>query len=89
MAYAVFIIASAALFHILLGYPVLLALSKGRRLPAVAKDPNYTPQVSAIVAVYNGAAQMRAKLDTLFALDYPARLLQIIADEATRRVSTN
>jgi biofilm PGA synthesis N-glycosyltransferase PgaC len=79
MSYALFLIASAAFLYIIAGYPILLRLSSGRRrLPAVLKDMNYEPAVSVIVAVYNGATQLRAKLETLLALDYPARLLEII-----------
>src|SRR5947209_878364 len=78
MAYVIWTIAISGLVYILLGYPVLLSVSKGRNRPPVAKDPGYEPSVSVIVAVYNGAAQVRAKLDVLLALDYPAHLLEII-----------
>ena len=79
MSYALFLLASLAFFYIVAGYPILLKLSSGRRrLPSVAKDLNYEPAVSVIVAVYNGESQLRAKLDVLFSLDYPARLLEII-----------
>ena len=79
MTYALFLTAAAAFLYIIAGYPILLRLSSGRRrLPAVAKDPDYEPSVSVIVAVHNGATQLRAKLDVLLALDYPARLLEII-----------
>ncbi|MDQ1472805.1 MAG: hypothetical protein QOJ99_4285 [Bryobacterales bacterium] len=78
MAYVIWAIATAGLLYILLGYPILLSLNKGRRLPPVAKDPVFEPSVTVIVAVYNGAAQLRAKLKVLFALAYPAHLLEII-----------
>jgi cellulose synthase/poly-beta-1,6-N-acetylglucosamine synthase-like glycosyltransferase len=78
MAYVIWLLASASLFYIILGYPLLLRLNSGRRLPPVAKDPNYEPTVSVIIAVYNGASQLRSKLEVLRALDYPAALLEII-----------
>jgi cellulose synthase/poly-beta-1,6-N-acetylglucosamine synthase-like glycosyltransferase len=78
MAYVIWAIASASLAYILVGYPILLSLSKRRRRPPVAKDFRFEPSVSVIVAVYNGASQVRAKLEVLLALDYPQHLMEII-----------
>jgi cellulose synthase/poly-beta-1,6-N-acetylglucosamine synthase-like glycosyltransferase len=70
---------SAALtFHVVAGYPLLLAARRGRRRPPVAKDPAFTSTVSAILAVHNGESMIRAKLQTLMALDYPRELLNVI-----------
>lgn len=78
MMYAVWFAFTAAFLYIIAGYPVLLALGKDRRLPPVRKDLNFEPSVSVIIAVFNGATQLRAKLEGLLAMDYPARLLEII-----------
>ena len=76
---SVLLIASAAIaFYIVVGYPVLLAIGFKRGAPPVAKDPSHQATVSVIVAVHNGATFIRAKLDSLLALDYPKELLQII-----------
>jgi poly-beta-1,6-N-acetyl-D-glucosamine synthase len=78
MSYGLWLLACVAAFYIVLGYPVLLAMGKGRRRPPVAKNLNFEPRVSVLMAVYNGAAQLSRKLDVLSKLDYPAHLLEII-----------
>jgi cellulose synthase/poly-beta-1,6-N-acetylglucosamine synthase-like glycosyltransferase len=65
-------------FYILVGYPLLLAMLPARGKPPIKKDLNYQPSVSLILSIFNGAAYVRAKLETIFALDYPRDLLQII-----------
>ena len=75
----VMLIAGAAIaLYILIGYPILLAVVRFKPGPAVRKDLGYSPTVTAIVAVYNGAAQIGAKLETMLALDYPKERLEII-----------
>jgi cellulose synthase/poly-beta-1,6-N-acetylglucosamine synthase-like glycosyltransferase len=69
---------AAIALYILIGYPILLRVVRFKPGPPVRKDLHYSPAVTAIVAVYNGAAQIRAKLETLLALDYPKELLEII-----------
>src|SRR5258708_40125637 len=64
--------------YILVGYPFLLALLPLKKGPAVGKDLRYEATVTLIMSVYNGAAHIRAKLETIFALDYPKHLLEII-----------
>jgi cellulose synthase/poly-beta-1,6-N-acetylglucosamine synthase-like glycosyltransferase len=71
-------LSAAAIVYILLGYPILLHLMRGRRAPTVRKDLSFEPRVSVILAVYNGASHLRAKLETLFALEYPREKLEII-----------
>ena len=71
--------ASAALaVYILLGYPLLLALAPGPASPPIRKDLAFTPSVSIILAVHNGAPFLRAKLDSILALDYPAERREIL-----------
>jgi biofilm PGA synthesis N-glycosyltransferase PgaC len=75
----VFLIAGAATaLYILFGYPLLLAVVPFKQAPAVRKDLNFAPAVTVVMAVYNGAAQIRAKLESILALDYPKAQLQII-----------
>ncbi|HVP49949.1 MAG TPA: glycosyltransferase family 2 protein [Candidatus Bathyarchaeia archaeon] len=73
--------------YVLVGYPLLL---RGWRNfgPSVRKDPNFTPTVTAVLAVYNGEAFVGRKIENLLSLDYPADLLNIIivsdgSDDAT------
>jgi len=71
-------VGSTAVLYILIGYPLVLKMLPARGKPPVRKDLNYQPTVSVIVAIYNGAAYVRAKMETIFALDYPPERLQII-----------
>jgi biofilm PGA synthesis N-glycosyltransferase PgaC len=78
MAYLALIVSAALIFHIVAGYPLLLSRNKGAVRPPVAKDPAFETTVSAIVAVHNGEAMIRRKLEVLLALDYPRELVNII-----------
>ena len=87
VALVLFTLCAAGLFYVLLGYPLLLAL-----LARVYTRPIrrvFEPRsVTVLVAVHNGAAWIRAKLESILALDYPRDLLQIIvisdgSDDAT------
>lgn len=78
LAWLLLVVSSAAVFYFLAGYPLLLALrSRGRENP-VAKDLRFTPSVSVVMAVYNGADFLEGKLESIFALDYPRELIEII-----------
>jgi cellulose synthase/poly-beta-1,6-N-acetylglucosamine synthase-like glycosyltransferase len=70
-------VASAVVFYFLIGYPILLAISR-RAAPAVRKDPAFRPTLSVLVAVHNGEEFLRRKLESLLALDYPAHLREIL-----------
>lgn len=77
-AYLVALAALASAVYMIGGYALLLSLTRSRKAPLVRKDLAFQPSVSVIVAVYNGASQVRAKLETLFSLDYPRDLVEII-----------
>ena len=77
IVYVVLILALATVAYVLIGYPLLLAAPRKTRRP-VAKDLGYSTTVSVILAVYNGAEFIKAKLESILALDYPANLVQII-----------
>jgi len=74
----VLVLSAASIFHVVAGYPLLLARRRGRCRPPVAKDLSFTTPVSIIVAVHNGESMIRRKLETLLALDYPRTLMTII-----------
>jgi cellulose synthase/poly-beta-1,6-N-acetylglucosamine synthase-like glycosyltransferase len=78
IAYVALILSAALVFHIIAGYPLLLALRWGNVRPPIAKDPAFRTTVSVILAVHNGEALIRRKLEGLLALDYPHELLSII-----------
>lgn len=67
-----------AVFYIVTGYPLLLALRQHRPARPVLKDPGFRTSVSVVIAVHNGASMIRRKMETLFALDYPRDLTEII-----------
>jgi poly-beta-1,6-N-acetyl-D-glucosamine synthase len=71
-------LAMAVVSYCLIGYPLLLALYRGDRKPPVKKDPAFRATVTVVIAVYNGAAFLRAKLESILHLDYPRQLVQII-----------
>jgi poly-beta-1,6-N-acetyl-D-glucosamine synthase len=78
IAYGLLGVSAALAFYIVVGYPLLILRGGWRKAPSVRKDLNFKPTVSVIMAVHNGAALVRAKLETLTAFDYPADRVQII-----------
>jgi cellulose synthase/poly-beta-1,6-N-acetylglucosamine synthase-like glycosyltransferase len=77
VAAAILAVASAVVFYLLIGYPILLAISR-RASPPIRKDMSFRPTVTILVAVYNGEEYLRKKLESLLALDYPAALREIL-----------
>ena len=79
----VFCLAALLVAYAYVGYPAVLgALGalRRRRPPSGGVEP----RVSVIVAVHDGAARLRAKLDNTLAQDYPPERLEIIvADDAS------
>jgi poly-beta-1,6-N-acetyl-D-glucosamine synthase len=80
-----FVLAAALILYFLAGYPLLLAFYPWRNAPAVAKDPAQIRSVTVLLPVYNGEAFLRAKLESILALDYPKELLEVlvISDAST------
>lgn len=78
VAWVVLILSAVVALYILFGYPMMLALVKFKQGPPVRKDLSYQTSVTLIMAVYNGAAHVRSKIETIFALRYPKHLLQIL-----------
>ncbi len=65
------------MLYVLLGYPLLLAVV-ARLFPRPIRRGPYTPSVSVILAVHNGEAFLRAKLDSLLAAGYPSDKLAVL-----------
>lgn len=71
-------LSAALIAWIVVGYPLaVLALARHRPGPAIRRD-DITPDVTAVVAVRNGAAWLAAKLDSLLHQDYPRERLEIL-----------
>ncbi|MGH9358380.1 MAG: glycosyltransferase family 2 protein [Terriglobia bacterium] len=60
------------------GYPLALYL-RSRWRPRLVRLASITPSVSIIVALRNEAASLPQKLQNLFALEYPAGSLEVVA----------
>src|SRR5271157_4233634 len=71
-------IASAVVFYIIAGYPILLAFFERRAAPPVQKDSGFRPTASVLMAVRDGEEFIRGKLECLLGLDYPSRLMEIL-----------
>lgn len=89
VAVIVVLISTVILAYILFGYPALLALGVFRAAPPAPAARPATPSVSVILPVRNGERWIRAKLESIFALDYPPELLQVIvvSDGSTDRTA--
>ncbi len=76
-AVAALVVGAAIILYSLVCYPLLLALWKRRAAP-VRKDLGFRPTVSTVLAVHDGEQFIRAKLESLLALRYPAELMDIV-----------
>ena len=72
------IFATLATIYFLVGYPLLLHWIPWRHSPAILKDRRHQPTVSVLLAVHNGEAFIRTKLETLLSLHYPQSRVQIL-----------
>ena len=75
-AVVVFIFCSSVVLYVLVGYPLLLAVLARRERPL--RRAWHPLSVTVLLPVYNGENWIRSKLETIFALDYPHHLLEII-----------
>jgi cellulose synthase/poly-beta-1,6-N-acetylglucosamine synthase-like glycosyltransferase len=82
----VFALACAIMFYALFGYPLLLNWLASRSNNPVHKDDKLRT-VSFVIAVYNGEKFLERKLKTIFALNYPRELMDIlvVSDGSTDR----
>ncbi len=73
----VFLLSAAFILYVLFGYPLLLGWMARRRGRAVLKG--FEPKtVSVILPVRNGEPWIRAKLESILALQYPGELVEVI-----------
>lgn len=80
-----FWLAAGFLFYMIFGYPLLMA-AWARWRPAPPVEKRFEPKpVAVVLPVQNGAAFLARKLESLLALDYPRRYLEIwvISDGST------
>lgn len=68
---------AALLVHVFIGYPLMMWLAARFRPRPVRKQPA-TPTVTVVIAVHDGAAQIRSKLANLQALTYPGERIEIL-----------
>jgi cellulose synthase/poly-beta-1,6-N-acetylglucosamine synthase-like glycosyltransferase len=80
----VFLLCTAFLVYAIVGWPLLLGLLARVSARAPLRD-SVTRSVTVIIAVYNGERYLRAKLDSVFALDYPREQLEVfvVSDGST------
>jgi biofilm PGA synthesis N-glycosyltransferase PgaC len=74
---AIFLLSAGFVVYVVLGYPALLALAARRAKRPVQKQPAERT-VSILLPVRNGERWIRAKLESIYALDYPRELVEVI-----------
>jgi cellulose synthase/poly-beta-1,6-N-acetylglucosamine synthase-like glycosyltransferase len=72
------LVSLGVLVYTYLGYPALVALLARLYPLQQPRDPDYVPTVSVCMAVYNGAAYLDAKLESLIAQDWPPHKLEFL-----------
>jgi cellulose synthase/poly-beta-1,6-N-acetylglucosamine synthase-like glycosyltransferase len=77
-AWAGLAVGAAIVLYTIVCYPVFLAVWRRRAAPPVRKDMGFRTTVSAVLAVHDGEEFIRAKLESLLALRYPAGRLDIL-----------
>ncbi|HET7341272.1 MAG TPA: glycosyltransferase, partial [Methylomirabilota bacterium] len=77
IAASLFWLAAAVLGYAWAGYPLLLRALAALRRPPRPRRPAH-PSLSVIVAAYNEAGCIRAKLDSTLAQRYPERRLEVV-----------
>ncbi len=87
----VFFLCAGFLVYAVVGWPLLLGIL-ARLYGRPALRDAVTRPVTVIIAVYNGERYLRAKLDSVFALDYPRDQLQVFvvsdgSTDATDRIA--
>jgi cellulose synthase/poly-beta-1,6-N-acetylglucosamine synthase-like glycosyltransferase len=82
----VFLVCTAFVVCVLIGYPVVLGLQARLGTRPVRKRPLVT-SVSVLLPVHNGEPWLKAKLESLLALDYPRDQIEIlvVSDGSTDR----
>jgi cellulose synthase/poly-beta-1,6-N-acetylglucosamine synthase-like glycosyltransferase len=83
---AVFALACLTMLYALIGYPLLLGWLARRAHNPVKKDDTLRT-VSFVIAVYNGEKFLERKLKSIFSLNYPRELMEVlvVSDGSTDR----
>jgi biofilm PGA synthesis N-glycosyltransferase PgaC len=76
------------IFYCYLGYPVLICLLS-KSFPKPVFKSSIFPSVSVVIAAHNEEDVIKAKLDNLFALDYPADKIEILIGSDASTDKTN
>jgi cellulose synthase/poly-beta-1,6-N-acetylglucosamine synthase-like glycosyltransferase len=84
-----FFVGAFLVLYVLILYPLLLAARRSQNAPK-CREPHLWRTVSVILPVRNGGRWLRQKLESIFSLDYPAELLQVIviSDNSTDNTET-
>jgi cellulose synthase/poly-beta-1,6-N-acetylglucosamine synthase-like glycosyltransferase len=69
---------AAIALYVVLFYPLWLRFGSFPLSAPIGKRASYRTTVTVVMAVYNGATFLRAKLDSLLGLDYDHSLVQIL-----------
>lgn len=69
--------AAIALFYVYVGYPVLLCLIAPLFRPR-KPEPEYSPDISVLIAACNEEASIRQKLEQTLKLDYPSDKVEVL-----------
>ncbi len=77
MSELLFLASAAFLLYAIAGYPLLLAVLARFPAPPVRRRPEWR-KVTVLLPVRDGERWIRAKLESLLALDYPRELLEVI-----------
>ncbi len=77
MLEVIFWLALAYVAYVYVGYPIVLTIL-ARLFGRVPKREPITPSVSLLVAAYNEAAVIEAKIRNSLAVDYPPQLLEVV-----------
>lgn len=83
-AMTVFVLATVWVVYAYAGYPLLLLIVRAFRGTAVSEArpcDESLPRLTVIVAVHNGASQIRGRLANLLEQDYPRELVEIIVSD--------
>jgi cellulose synthase/poly-beta-1,6-N-acetylglucosamine synthase-like glycosyltransferase len=85
-AAVVFLACLLLILYFLGGYPLLLAVLSRRFARPIRRGP-FRPSISIVIPVYNGERFIADKLNSVFALDYPRELMQVVvvSDGSTDR----
>jgi poly-beta-1,6-N-acetyl-D-glucosamine synthase len=78
IAVVAFFLSAVTLLYVLVAYPLLLAVWPASKQAPTGRTPAEWRTVTVVLPVRNGERWVRAKLESLLALDYPPSLVDIV-----------